>query len=194
MSTLPSVRGATREDARALAELINYAGEGMPLYLWGRMAETGEDGWAVGRRRAMREEGSFSYLNTTLAEFDGRVAGCLIGYPLADQPEATHYDAMPPMFVPLQKLEAEARGTWYVNVLAAYPEFRGQGVGTRLMKVAETCAAKTHRRGLSLIVSDSNSGAVRLYRRLGYREVAQLPMVKEQWQGDGQNWILMIKD
>ena len=42
------------------------------------------------------------------------------------------------MFVPLQELENLAPGTWYVNVLAAYPEHRGQGYGTALLAVAET--------------------------------------------------------
>ena len=30
----PPYRRATPEDAGALAELINFAGEGLPLYLW----------------------------------------------------------------------------------------------------------------------------------------------------------------
>ncbi len=38
----PPYRRATPEDADALAELINFAGEGLPLYLWGKMAEAGE--------------------------------------------------------------------------------------------------------------------------------------------------------
>jgi hypothetical protein len=54
-----TVRPATVGDAALLAELINYAGEGLPLYLWGEMAEPGESAWDVGRRRAAREEDSF---------------------------------------------------------------------------------------------------------------------------------------
>jgi hypothetical protein len=37
-----SFRWATPDDAAALAELINFAGEGLPLYLWTNMAEPGE--------------------------------------------------------------------------------------------------------------------------------------------------------
>lgn len=33
-----SIRSGRREDAAVLAELVNYAGEGLPLYLWGKMA------------------------------------------------------------------------------------------------------------------------------------------------------------
>lgn len=35
-------RPAAIADAPILAELVNYAGEGLPLYLWGKMAEPGD--------------------------------------------------------------------------------------------------------------------------------------------------------
>src|SRR5690606_2222755 len=100
-----TLRPATPADAGDLAELINFAGDGLPLYLWQRMAEAGETAWDVGRRRASRDEGSFSWRNAVMAEIDGRVAACLVGYPLADRPEPVDYDTMPAMFVPLQELE-----------------------------------------------------------------------------------------
>lgn len=187
-------RQATADDAGALAELINFAGEGLPFYLWERMAEAGETAWDVGRRRARREEGSFSYRNATVAEMDGRVVGCLIGYPLPDAPEAIDPDTMPPMFVPLQELENLAPATWYVNVLAAYPECRGHGLGTRLLALAEKLAAETGCGGMSIIVSDANTGARRLYERCGYARRAARPMVKEGWENPGENWVLLVKD
>jgi len=186
------LRAATPEDAPALARLVNYAGDGLPHYLWQRMAEPGEDAWQIGRRRAAREEGSFSYRNTVVAEIGGVVAGCLIGYPLADEPDPPD-DNMPPQFVPLQALEDMAAGTWYVNVVATFPEHRGRGIGTELLRAAERAARATGRKGLSLIVADSNAGARRLYARMGYREQALRPMVKEQWESPGENWVLLVK-
>ncbi len=176
-----------------MAELVNMAGEGLPLYLWGKMAEPGEDPWEVGRRRARREEGSFSYRNAVMREADGGVAACLIGYRLADAPEPIDYDATPAMFVGLQELENLAPGSWYVNVLAAYPEHRGKGYGAELLALAERRAAETGARGLSIIVSDANAGARRLYERTNYREIATRPMVKEEWANGGENWVLLTK-
>jgi ribosomal protein S18 acetylase RimI-like enzyme len=46
---------------------------------------------------------------------------------------------------------------------------------------------------MSLIVSDANRGACRLYVRLGYVEIARRPMVKEQWRNAGDDWVLMTK-
>lgn len=194
-SPKPSIRPATLQDAPALAELVNMAGEGLPLYLWAKMAQEGEDPWAVGQARARREEGSFSYRNASIIELDGAVAAALIGYPLADEPEAIDEANMPAMFVPLQQLENLAPGTWYVNVLASYPRFRKMGFGTDLLKHAETLAAMAGaKRGMSVIVADNNIGARRLYERMGYRQAADRPMVKESWQSPGSAWVLLVKE
>ena len=188
-----SFRYATREDADAMAELVNFAGEGMPLYLWSRMAGPDESPWTVGARRAMREEGGFSYRNTVVREDEGRVVAALIGYPLPDEPVPVDYDELPEMFVPLQQLEDLVPGTWYVNVLATFPEHRGKGHGSELLAIAEQLALDTGRKGLSLIVSDANAGARRLYARQGYEEIATRPMVNDDWQNPGENWVLLRK-
>jgi ribosomal protein S18 acetylase RimI-like enzyme len=190
-----SIRTATLPDAGALAELVNFAGEGLPLYLWTKVAENGEDPWSVGRGRARREEGSFSYRNAVVIEEDGSVAACLIGYPLSDEPEAVDEAEMPPMFVPLQQLENLAPGTWYVNVLASYPKWRGKGFGAALLKYAEDLAVTAGtKKGMSVIIADNNTSARRLYERLGYRQVADRPMVKETWVSSGSAWVLLVKE
>jgi ribosomal protein S18 acetylase RimI-like enzyme len=188
----PPFRPATPADAPALAELVNYAGDGLPLYLWGKMAGPGESAWDVGRRRAAREEGGFSYRNAAVIEHAGACAGALIGYEIADAPEPIPAD-MPAMFVPLQELENLAPGTWYVNVLAVQPAQRGLGLGTKLLGLADAIGASLGARGMSVIVSDANAGARKLYERCGYRERATRAMVKEGWQNPGQSWVLLTK-
>ena len=54
MTLDPPFRRAAIEDAPILAELVNYAGDGLPLHLWSKMAAPGESAWDVGRRRAAR--------------------------------------------------------------------------------------------------------------------------------------------
>lgn len=190
----PPYRRAVPDDAKALAELGNMAGDGMALYIWSGMAESGQSPWDVGRARAGRETGAFSYRNAVVLEQDGDVAAGLIGYPLEDDPAPTDYSDMPPMFVPLQQLEDMAPGTWYVNVLATYPEHRGRGFGRGLLDLAEAIAADLGKSGMSIIVSDANPGARRLYERQGYIEEAKRPMVKSGWQNSGANWVLLVKD
>lgn len=186
------IRDATPSDAGALAQLVNFAGGGLPLYLWEGMAGPGETGWDVGRRRAEREEGSFSFRNAVVADVGGKAAACLIGYATPDKPESIA-DDMPPIFVPLQELENLAPATWYVNVLAAFPEYRGHGLGTRLLGVAEETAREAGCRSLSIIAVDANTGARRLYKRCGYTQQATRPMVKERWKSEAENWVLLTK-
>jgi len=190
---IPPFRLAEAKDAPALAELVNFAGEGLPLYLWDRLKQPGQTGWDVGLERARRDKSGFSYRNAVVAEIDGKCAACLIGYPQPEHPEPIDYAAMPPIFVPLQELENLAPDSWYVNVLAAYPDYRGQGLGTKLLAIADELTDATGKSGLSLIVSDANEGARRLYERCGYRDAGARPMVKESWENQGQNWILLTK-
>lgn len=185
-------RPATPNDADALAELINFAGEGLPLYLWEGMAEPGESAWDVGRRRAQRDSGAFSYRNAVVAERAGRVVAALVSYRISEEPEAIDADT-PGMFVPLIELENLALGSWYVNVLAVYPVHRGRGLGSRLLEIAGEKAREHGCRSESIIVSDANTGARRLYERSGYRYVAERPMVKDTWENPGSNWVLLVK-
>ena len=140
----PPFRQATPADAGALADFVDFASEGLALQVWSRIAGPGGDAWAVGRERARRETGSFSYRNALVVETERGIAAGLIGYPLPDQPAAIAPDT-PAMFVPLQELENLAPGSWYVNVLAAYPEHRGKGLGTALLALADDIAAELHK-------------------------------------------------
>ena len=188
------MRDAGKSDSADLARLVTLAGEGLPLYLWRQMAGDGEDPWEIGRERAARDSGSFSYRNSAIAEAGGKIAGAIIGYPITAEPGAIDAANTPAMFVPLLELENLAAGTWYINAVAVFPDARGLGVGSKLMRHAEQRASELGLRGPSLIVSDANQGARRLYERLGYKEVARRPMISEQWENAGKFWVLMIRD
>ena len=187
-------RRATSEDAEQMAELVNIAGDGLPLYLWAKYARPGQSAWDVGLERARRGSGGFAYKNTVVREEDGKVAACLIGYPLRGDMLDPPDEDTPAMLVPLLELENLVPDTWYVNVLATYSDYRGKGFGSELMTIAERIAADAGCVGLSLIVSDSNAGARRLYERQGYRERDTRQIIKEDWDYPGRTWILLAKD
>jgi ribosomal protein S18 acetylase RimI-like enzyme len=186
-------RPAVAGDAFEMAELVNMAGEGLPLYIWTEMAAADEDPWEIGQNRARREHGGFSYRNTVVREDRGKAIACLTGYPLDDVPESVNYDELPDMLVPIQQLEDLAPGTWYVNVLATYTEYRGRGFGRELLSIAENQAMDAQKRGLSIIVSDANIGARKLYESQGYLEIATRRMVKQRWVNAGKEWVLLVK-
>lgn len=186
------LRPATPDDATALAELFDLAGDGLPLHLWAGMAERGEAALEVGRRRAQRDTGAFSWRNATVIEAEGAVVASLIGYALPDISQPPDPE-LPAMFRPLDELERLASGTWYVNALAAYPQWRGQGLGTRLLAHAGELAMATGPHGTSIIVADTNEGARRLYERTGHVERARRMAMNEDWKGAVREWVLLVR-
>ena len=105
--------------------------------MWSTLKAPGQSILEVGRERAAREEGGFSYRNAIVAEVEGEIAACLVGYRLDDPHDLGILAEIPELVRPLVLLEAKAPGSWYVNVLATFPEFRRQGIGL---------AAARHRR------------------------------------------------
>lgn len=190
---MTDLRPARKSDAAALAILVDIAGEGMPSYLWSRMREPGQSVMEVGRARAARDEGGFSYRNTTVAEIDGEVAACLVDYQFDDPYDTGDLATLPDMVRPLIELEAKAPGSWYINVLATFPEFRGQGIGARLLALAEERGRAQKAKSASIIVASENTGALRLYTRSGYREVARARVVEFPGCAHGGDWVLMVK-
>jgi ribosomal protein S18 acetylase RimI-like enzyme len=190
---MPRMRAARREDAEVLARLTDMAGHGMPAHLWAQAAKPGESAIEVGRQRFQREEGNFSYRNAWVIEVDGAAAAGLIGYRQPEPYDLSGLDKFPPMIQPLIRLEARAPGSFYVNVVAALPEHRGKGLGSLLLADAERRGHELGARSLSLIVAAENVGALRLYERIGYRELERRPVVGFPGFEYGGDWVLMTK-
>jgi ribosomal protein S18 acetylase RimI-like enzyme len=194
MAPAPIFRPATKADAAALAVLVDIAGEGMPAYMWSTLAAPGQSALELGRERARRDEGGFSYRNAVVAEIDGEIAAGLVGYPLDDPYDLEGSLAETPDIVrPLVRLEAKAPGSWYVNVLATFPEFRRRGIGARLLAIAEERAQEQSARSLSVIVGSWNDGAARLYGGAGYETIAREKATLFPGCPHQGDWVLMVK-
>ena len=186
-------RPAVKADASALAVLVDIAGEGLPAYLWSTLKAPGQSILEVGRERAAREKGGFSYRNAVVAEVDGEIAACLVGYRLDDPYDLGDLEQVPPLVRPLVLLEAKAPGSWYVNVLATFPEFRRKGIGMALLGIAEKRARDEGAQALSVIVAAENEPAARLYAAAGYEAHATEPIFAFPGCPHGGDWLLMVK-
>lgn len=185
----PPLRLACDSDATELADLVNFAGEGLPLHIWKGLAKPGQDPWEIGRARqaAKAREGQIVVIDHGA----GAVAE-LTGYAIGPTPEMIGPDT-PALFRPLLELENEALESWYINVLACYPGQRGQGLGTLLLGVAEQIARDRGLTRMSVIVADDNTGARRLYERRGYHQIARRPCQREDWDTPTREWLLLLK-
>jgi ribosomal protein S18 acetylase RimI-like enzyme len=173
----PPLRRATKEDGRALAELTEFAGGGIPGYLWSQQAKEGQPPIEVGIERVTREDATFSYRNAVVAEVDERVAAMMLVYRLPEDQDDTDLDELPDLLRPFVELELRVPGSFYINALATYPEHRGRGLGTKLLEAAHTLASEAGCEILSLEVFGQNEAPLRLYERHGFQAVARLAVM-----------------
>lgn len=184
------IRRARPADAPKLTPLINSAGEGIPLHLWRSMAPAGEDPWDFAARRWAEK---LEDIEVSVVDFGAGPVACLVGYPTPKTPRPIPDDT-PAMFRPALELENLAPGSWYINMLASEPAFRGRGLASALLKQAEMLARKDDCDQLSLIVADKKIDAIRLYRTFGFVETARRPIVEgENWSSDSDEWMLMLR-
>ncbi len=174
-----TIREATAADAPALARLIDIAGEGVPSWLWAQMAADGQSPIEVGEQRARRDTGGFSWRNALVTERDGEVAAMMLGYGIGE-PSAEDRAGirdLPETLQPFIELEHRSAGSFYVNALATLPGRRGLGLGAALMGAAEDRAKAQGISRMSIQAYEQNTGAVRLYERLGYRRAETRPVL-----------------
>ena len=169
--TSVNFRPARRKDCMTIARLFQISSEGVADYVWSQYDCPGMSLLEIGAQRYARENTDFSYRNCLLAVRDGRTVGMLHSFPIAAGGEA----ASDPVLRPYSELELP--GSLYISSLAVFPQHRGQGIGRRLLQAAHRKAQLSGHANASLICFEGNEGAMRLYRREGYRPVARRAIV-----------------
>ena len=186
----PVVRRATTADVADIVVLFDIGARSLASYLWGLETGSGQSALEVARAEVLRESSGINLSRAWIAELDRQVAGLLMGYPYAETVDVT---PLPPPLRPIVELENQTKGYWLINMLAVYPEFRGLGVGSRLLAKAEEQGRKVASSGIALIVDSFNEGAYRLYKRQGFRGADKMPVVPFPNHPDGGEFLLMKK-
>ena len=199
MSDSIVTRPARKSDASEIALLVNIATHGGMSRGWVNCHKAAGtyDPLEVGRLEMLDDkEAPFNWRSATMAESaDGEIAGMLLGYREPDDMARAVPKTTIAFMVPLLELEAEAHGTWFISMLGVHIGWRGKGVGSQLLDVAEVRAEETEASGLSLLVEDVNTDAQRLYKRRGYTVRTSRPMVRfAGGTAPGKDWLLMVKE
>ena len=132
----------------------------------------------------------YHYSRAHVLEFDGRVAGGLIGGLTGEEPSLKDWA---PYLEPLATLENRVPGYWNVLAIAIYPEFRGQGLASKLLDHAVQLASQSGARGLSIVVEDSNTAAITLYKKKGFETAESLPWMAYGGRIGPNNWLMLTK-
>ena len=191
------IRPAARDDIPDLSKLLILAAGGIIDALYHGLIP-GKPTNEIVERRLQREGTTGSFENCWVATHDGRVAGELHAYPMDDLKNDPPDDLIPEerfaVLEPFDRFDPLAAGSYYVNVVAVYPEFQGRGIGTKLLDLARAQAEARGFDKLSIVVAEENAGAVRLYRRAGYLEAARHPSARHELIRYAGDMLLMLSE
>ncbi len=175
------VRKATVEDAPYFAELVLMSSPVLFPVVYGNDAK------AVMKRLFCQSCNLFSFEHTYFGELGGSRAGMLLGYDwnvrkrenwrtgllMLKEMKAEFVRRLPWIIKAESVLGNVKKGELYISNVAIYPEYRSQGIGSKLILQAEQEAGAAGVRVASLEVEAGNASAIKLYSRLGYSIVSE---------------------
>ncbi|MCM1079033.1 MAG: GNAT family N-acetyltransferase [Bacteroidales bacterium] len=166
-----TIRDAVAEDAGTIAEAIVMAiGKDLAIKYCG-------SDYPVVMDEIIRTDGTqFSYHNALIASIDNIPAGAIIGYDggsLKQLKEKT--------FSVINKYHSEIKasgaetgeGEFYLDAIGILPQFRGCGIGCKLLTAMCDKAFSSGHKVVGLSVDDENPNAEKLYRRIGFKCVGE---------------------
>jgi ribosomal protein S18 acetylase RimI-like enzyme len=171
------IRFARKEDAPEIAPLILVILKDMELPF---LKQTGEQKALEILEEAITDPNyRYSYSRGIVEEIDGKVAGVAYGYTdeeesIIDQPlvpilEKYQLDASTRLFIDKETFPDE----WYLDSISVSEDFRGQGIGSRLLEALPKLAKKANRSVIGLSVDEKNPKAKKLYERHDFKVVGQ---------------------
>jgi GNAT superfamily N-acetyltransferase len=183
-------RPATRDDIPDLARLHVMAAHGLFDALY-HDTIPGLSTNETYERVLARPEAFWSYTSVTVATHAGRIVGEVHSLPYDEIEKTPSGDPLIPkdrlaLYEPFERLHPLASGSYYINILAVFPEFRSKGIGSQLMNLARSRATQQGFSRLSLHSFD-DPRAVALYQRLGFTVAGRSPLVEHemlQFSGD----------
>jgi ribosomal protein S18 acetylase RimI-like enzyme len=168
-----TIRPATIEDCADISRLVLIAADGLADYGWGQHVRPGETVAEFGARLYAHATSTFSYLNCLVAELDGAVVGVAHCYAKIKDPNDA--PAADPVLAPYGELSDY--GSFFVLGLAVDEAHRNAGIGSALLEAVYRRARDFYLPRVSLICFGRNEGAVRFYKRQGFREMGRCPVV-----------------
>lgn len=161
-----TIKEAAAGDSRMIARAVILAMGEATAQLY-----CGSDCLKVLEEIAKREDTQYSYRHALAACVDGVPAGAIVGYdgaallPLRDNTLAVIRKYNPRLSMVDEETEA---GEFYLDSIGVLPEFRGRGIGGRLLlAMKERAFASGHER-VGLLVDCENPRAERLYISQGF--------------------------
>jgi ribosomal protein S18 acetylase RimI-like enzyme len=193
------IRDAVEGDARALAEVCIMAGHGvMELFYEGLVPGKSVIDCVMARRILDRDNFAAFRRWRVAADASGRFLGALNSLPhkaLMNAPDDPLLDdARLRPIAELLELEGTAIDSYYVNIIAVFPQHRRSGAGAGLMRDAEHLARLQKFSRMSLCTFEDDPGLMGFYRRQGFETQARRAMAPHPAIGMSGHFALMTRE
>jgi ribosomal protein S18 acetylase RimI-like enzyme len=195
----PTFRPATADDAAILAEIIYDSGPDAWEYVFTSRKKHAKE---FARFALTHKDGEFGYGCHTVVEYDGEIVGIGAEYSGENAFSFTwngakqilkFYPFPTSLVVMLRGLQAESvmklpkKNVHYIGHLAIDPNYRGLGIGEKLVEYHMQNAIKLQREKIELDVAETNPRAKKLYEQIGFKMVGKVrSRIKRKI---GSDWI-----
>jgi ribosomal protein S18 acetylase RimI-like enzyme len=171
-----TIREGAPADARDFAELVLLSSPTLFPALYGADVDS------LMQRLYRRERNLFSHDHTYFAELSGKRVGMLLGYSwrasrreslrtgfaLIREMKLRFFLRLPAFLKAMKAIGKVNDREYYISNLATYDRYQSTGIGTRLIDEAGREARRAGARRVALDVEVDHSGAINLYRKLGF--------------------------
>jgi ribosomal protein S18 acetylase RimI-like enzyme len=193
------IRDAEAGDARALAEVCVMAGHGvMELFYAGLVPGRSVIDCVMARRILDRDSFAAFRHWRVATDASGDFLGALNSLPhkaLMDAPDDPLLEQakMRPI-AGLLELEEVPAGSYYVNIIAVYPQHRRSGAGAALMRDAERLARLQKFSRMSLCTFEDDPALMGFYRGQGFETQERRAIEPHPAIGMSGHFVLMTRE
>ena len=182
---VPAFRRAEPCDARAIAILQDVANDGQMRIAW---LQEGLDWRDVGAEQILSGQTEMALPNTMVATIGDEIVGFL-NYASNDEPPVL----TDPVGAPFAALRRRLGPCLYLRAMAVDENYRGRGIASRLLDIAEQAAMALGAGSLGVIVQEGNRDLLTHYQRRGFAEVAREPVREHVAYPIGSDLIALRK-
>lgn len=169
------IRNGNIKDKEDFSNLIIYTGKNFFYFLFGNKAKE------IFQKLFTEKNNQFSFEFTNFVEINNKICGMVLSYSYEDMKKTTlltGYFLIKYMkfkfiknfsyfFKSFSKLGVLNNNEYYISNIAIYPQFRGLGIGSKLLNFTENLAKEKGCNKLVLEVEKENLRAINVYKKFG---------------------------
>ncbi len=184
-------RVARQGDARTIAELYLSASGDVAQRVWSRHVRGDASVLDVGEQVFARAEGRLTCDHSIVVEVGETVVGMMVAFPNDAAGASRRVDQLDR--IPVEFPEWPAERMLHIAAMVLRPDYRGQGLGEKLLNLAETEAATTGLAATTVIVPARNETGCQFLRDHGYMEFDRQDLPDPPRDGRSTQAILFAK-